>query len=110
MRIKSGASIQGLDIRMRPVLIAADAVWKHHGQELVVTAGLDGEHSAGSLHYYGRAVDFRTNYFDPNVVPQVVDDLREELKRVLAWSKQPHTDYDVVLEKTHIHVEYDPKE
>jgi len=98
MKIKEGASIQGLDIRMRPALIVADRIWKELGQELVVTSGLDGEHSAGSLHYYGRAVDFRTRYFNE----------REVADAKLFLSRALGPDFDVILHSTHIHVEYDP--
>lgn len=98
MKIKAGANIQNIDVRMRPVLIAAERIWKEHGQELVVTCGLDGTHSAGSLHYYGRALDFRTHYFDIYVSQEIVNELRAALG----------SDYDVVLESDHIHVEFDP--
>ena len=97
MKLKEGADLRGLDVRMRPVLIAAEKVWNDYGQELVVTAGLDGAHSAGSLHYYGLALDFRINYFDNETVLKVVRDLKEDLPKP----------FDVILEKTHIHVEYD---
>ncbi len=98
MQIKEGASLQGLDIKMRPVLIAADVIWKKYGQELVVTSGTDGTHSAGSLHYYGRALDFRTRYFDKEELDKVFNSMCEKL----------NDDYDVVVHDTHIHVEYDP--
>ena len=100
MKIKEGVILAGLDIKMRPVLIKADRIWFEHGQELVVTSGLEGTHSAGSLHYYGLALDFRTRYFDDK---QVVEDVYDILSRSLS------VNYDVVLHSTHIHVEYDPK-
>lgn len=98
MKIKEGASIQGLDIRMRPVLITANRIWEEHLQKLVITCGLDGEHSAGSLHYYGLAVDLRTNYFTPDEVVEIAEQLQDELGCT----------YDVIVHRTHIHVEYDP--
>ena len=98
MQIKEGASLQGLDIKMRPVLLAADRIWKGRGQELVVTAGTDGTHSAGSLHYYGLALDLRTRYFAPGEVGNVVIQLREALG----------ADFDVIKHASHIHVEFDP--
>ena len=96
MKIKEGASIQGLNIRMRPVLIAADKLWKKFNEELVVTCGLDGNHSAGSLHYYGLAVDLRINYFTENQMRSAANELRVILGN----------SFDVVLHSTHIHVEY----
>jgi hypothetical protein len=99
MQIKDGVVLAGLDIRMRPALMFADAIWKEYGQELVVTSALDGVHSAGSLHYYGLALDFRIYYFSPEEALAVSVELRECLG----------TDFDVVLHSTHIHVEYDPR-
>ena len=99
MKIKEGAELSGLDVSMRHALIAADKIWTKAGEELVVTSGLDGKHSVGSLHYYGFALDFRTRYFDTATAKTVLGALRASLSE----------DYDVILHKSHIHVEYDPK-
>jgi len=98
MKIKKTANIQGLDIRIRPALISADRIWKEYGQELVIVSGLDSTHSAGSLHYYGLAVDFRTRYFTKIKHRFIARDLKNSLPG----------NFDVILEKDHIHVEYDP--
>lgn len=90
--------LAGLDIRMRPALKAADRIWTKHGKELVITCGLNGCHSAGSLHYYGRALDLRINYFSEYEKHDVFNELVKDLG----------SDFDVVLHTTHIHVEYDP--
>lgn len=100
MKIKEGASLQGLQYEMREVLIAADKAWKDNGQELVITSGTDGAHSAGSLHYYGRALDFRTRYFSEEAKAEALHALQVSLDDSL---------YDIVKHSTHIHVEYDPK-
>lgn len=97
MKIKKGAVLAGLDIRMRPVLLTLDKVYRKYGQEVVITCGLDGEHGAGSYHYYGLAVDSRINYFTEEVLASVVKDLKEALK----------SPYQVVLESNHIHIELD---
>lgn len=98
MKIKDGVNIQGINIKVRPILIAADKIWKKYGQELVVTSGMDGTHSAGSLHYYGLALDLRTRYFNAVTKEKVVKKLQEVLG----------CDYDVISHHSHIHVEYDP--
>ena len=82
---------------MRKVLLVAEMVWSKHGQELVITSGTDGTHSAGSLHYYGYALDFRTRYFTPEEIKKVVEELRKTLS----------SDYHVIEHSTHIHVEYE---
>lgn len=104
MIIKPGANIQGIDIRMRPALVQAERIWKQFGQDdgVTVTSGLDGTHSAGSLHYYGLAVDFRTRYWSPETSRKVWSLLREQLKAI-------DSNFDVIYHKSHIHVEYDEK-
>jgi hypothetical protein len=102
MKIKEGVSLCGLHIVMRKVLQEAESIWKGLGQELVVTSGTEpSEHLAGSLHYYGLALDFRTRYFD-------------EGQRHLAFNKLSLAladySYTVVLEEDHIHVQYSKPE
>ena len=100
MRLKNGASINGICPDIIVALAPAAVIWERHGQELVITSGTDGKHSEGSLHYSGLALDFRTRYFGADQVVEVAADLRKALG----------VDYDVVIEPSHIHCEYDPKE
>ncbi len=102
MRIKAGVSLAGLKIEMRDVLKAADLVWTHLGRKegVTVTSGLNGLHSAGSYHYYGYALDFRTYYFGGVTKMDAWRRLKNRLKRISPC-------YDVAIEKDHIHVEYD---
>ena len=96
METKEGVNLYGLEPVMRPVLKAADQIWIDHGRSegVTVTSTVDSVHSAGSWHPYGYAVDFRTNYFTD-----------EERLMVYTLLKQVLPRYDVVLHKTHIHVE-----
>ena len=96
MRFKSGVSGAGLQLEMRPVLRAADKIWKQNGQELVITEAAGGDHSAGSLHYYGYAVDMRTRDF----MQEDVEEIRHDLALKLG------SDYDVIVHSSHMHVEY----
>lgn len=70
------------------------------GVEMVWTSGRDGKHSNKSKHYRGDAVDLRIWNLPDDVSP------KEMAQRIR--SKLNHH-YDVVLEKTHIHIEYDPR-
>lgn len=97
MKIKNGVRLNGLKIEMRKVLLEADRIWASENKELVITSGLDGTHSAGSLHYYGYALDLRTRYFSDRKINGIASRLRDALGK----------DYDVVIHKTHIHVEFD---
>ncbi len=99
MKLKPGVDIKGLHITMRDVLVAANAIWKAHDQELVITRGMETleDNWAGSYHPFGRAVDLRIHYFDDDLEREEV---AEELKTALSRY------YSVVLKPTHIHVEY----
>ena len=69
------------------------------GREAIITTARDGEHSRTSLHYRGRALDLRTRDLTESQKTLYRDSLAEALG----------DDWDVVLETTHIHVEFDPK-
>ena len=71
----------------------------------VITSVCDGRHRQGSKHYTGDAFDLRT--WSDNKGTQMTDHFKEYLAKNLR--AELGTDYDVVVESTHIHVEYDPK-
>ena len=98
MNIKEGASLEGVQWQMFHAALVAEQVYKKFGAECVITAGTDGKHMEGSLHYKGRALDLRTF----NVAGK-------ELQVKVALQQALGKDYDVVIEKDHIHCEYDPK-
>ena len=79
--------------------MVARSVYEDHGYELILTEGTGGSHMEGSLHYFGQAVDIRTRHVPDELRKVLSDDIRRRLT----------DDYDVVLEATHIHLEYDPK-
>lgn len=70
-----------------------------NGAGAIITSGIDGKHMQNSLHYSGRAFDFRTKLLHFEVVKLIVAELKERLGK----------DYDVILEGDHLHVEWDPK-
>jgi len=83
-------------LRARAVVAA---VWASRGLTVTVTSGLDGSHRANSLHYVGLAEDYRTRDVPAGQLPGMVTEIRALLGR----------QYDVVIEPTHLHVEFDPK-
>ena len=101
MRFKHGTKRLGhMHPAMRQVIREADTIWQRHGRELVVTCPPETEdyqHSKHSWHWYGCAVDLRSRYFADTEAEQVAGELREALG----------CNYDVVVESTHIHVEYE---
>jgi len=88
-----GVDISSLHPKMRKVLSVIEQVWAP--EEPVITSTWEGAHSTGSFHYFKQALDFRL----AKVMQDKIDLLRQKLGK----------DYDIILEYTHIHIEYDPK-
>lgn len=84
--------------RLQQILNVAEVCFHYCGYRPVATSILDGEHSTDSLHHKYRAIDFRTR----NIPELDVLGIRDLMSSVLG------PDFDVVIEITHIHVEYDP--
>ena len=97
--IKQGVKATGLQPEILLAICEAREVFRDLGVELVITSLLDGNHMSGSLHYKGLAVDLRTRHLTKSQRTKARDRLHVGLG----------PEFDVVLEKTHIHVEYDPK-
>lgn len=93
MRLGPHCLAVGLSPQILVALMVAESVYRDHGQEMIFTCGLDGGHKAKSLHYAANAIDLTP----PSQA--VADDIRLRLNKY----------YDVVLEATHIHVEFQPK-
>ena len=106
MLLKPGVRLKCLRREIRRALNVIEEVYINiAGHESIITSTDEGTHSPGSLHYAGQAVDIALpgahNMYVRSTasVNVVVKKLKEMLGK----------DYDVVLEKDHIHVEYDPK-
>ena len=99
MKFKPGISITGVRPEMVLGLMVADAAFESAGYPMIITSLLDGKHSATSLHYAGCAADLRTRHIPENIRPKVAERLKKFLGK----------DFDVVLEKSHIHVEWQPR-
>jgi hypothetical protein len=91
-------NLNGLSYEILTAIVEACVIWERHGYDvLTITSANDGEHMKHSRHYYGDAVDLRSrNLIDKH---QMTDELQEVLPQ----------DYDVIIEKDHIHIEWDPK-
>ena len=75
------------------------------GKRACVTSVMDGKHSTNSLHYKGFAFDIRT-WADEHGT-QMCDKTKLAFRNLLA--ERLGDDWDVVVERSHIHVEYDPR-
>lgn len=93
-----GVVLHGLDPRVEAAIPRmARAFLAATGAMMVITAGRDGVHSTGSLHYSGRALDIRIRGLTDEARRGARDALAAELGR--GW--------DVILEPDHIHAELD---
>lgn len=98
MKFKKGVTL-ALRPQMAAVLPVIEEVHERLGVgEAWITSGTDGEHSPQSLHYVGLAVDLRTR----GLAMSRIIALAEALKLALG------VDFDVVIEATHLHIEWDP--
>lgn len=98
LRFKEGVTVKFTE-EVNTILEAAEYTFQANGYSCVCTSGIDGKHMEGSLHYKAKAVDLRSRHVSAEMLPKIVDELRERLGK----------DYDVVVEGDHIHVENDPK-
>ncbi len=100
MRIKPGVSIVGIQPPIIIALIICDGIYAGMGYELVVTSGTEGKHRPRSLHYVGFAVDIRIRDFN---FPE------EEAAAFNYILLALGAEFDVILHKRHIHIEFQPK-
>lgn len=79
---------------------------------VVITSITDGTHSRKSLHYVGRAVDVR--FMGRHRMGGVLGGSESHsMERTRDWAvrlrQQLGVAYDVLVEKDHLHIEWDPK-
>lgn len=97
MRFKPGVRLEGAQPAIILAAVVVNDLFKEKGLELVITSVTDGTHGPNSLHYSGNAIDVRS----------------WELKDVEGFAKEIRSrltgEFDVVVEATHIHIEFDIK-
>lgn len=105
MKLKNEfVNLNGLTIEMMQIFGYIEDICKEiEGvrYEVTITSGTDGTHMKGSKHYSGNAIDIRSR--DMMNKTKVARELDRQIKLKYAFK------YDVIEEKDHIHIEYDPK-
>lgn len=102
IRIKEGVDLAGIAPEMVLGLQTAHSVYNKHGHDdMTVTSARDGKHKPGSKHYVGLATDLRT--ISAGISYSEAQAIVFDLKQALG------SQYDVVNEVDHIHLEFDPK-
>jgi len=94
-----GTTSQGL----KPEIISIESIVDRAfnstaGRDAIITYTTNGRHRQNSLHYSGYAIDLRTRDLTSSQKGQAAEILRGALG----------VNYDVIVEPTHIHLEYDP--
>jgi hypothetical protein len=92
IKVKSGVTP-----KMLVIAAAAANTAEKGGFEVVITSGTDGTHKRGSKHYSGDALDFRTSNLT----------LEQRKALIAGLMARLGDDYDIILERDHLHVEYD---
>jgi len=97
---KEGVQLAGLNTdAMLPAIRAAN---RAAGGVATITSALDGQHMNGSKHFTGEALDFR------RVDWPAFNDSEAAAAQADAIAAELGDQYDVLLEQTHVHVEFDP--
>lgn len=101
----SSVNVHGLEPQMQCVLKESYRIWGDAGINWVITSARDGIHGPASYHYFGLAVDLRTwDSEGQQLSMEKKEVLASLLRRALSQYSQF---FDVLVESSHIHVEYD---
>lgn len=101
MILKQSVKIKGIKPECVLGIMFAESIWRTSlgtKDEMVITSVTDGKHMNGSLHYKGYGFDIRTNFLTSAQTTIFFDALKNHMD----------LEFDIVLEKSHIHIEYDP--
>lgn len=96
--LKKGVFLYGLQPEMLWAADRANEIYERFGKDCVITSGRGDQHGSHSHHFKGLAIDLRTRHLTHQEQEQVKIQLQSTLG----------TEYQVVLETDHLHVEYDP--
>ena len=97
IKVKEGVDLRGLHLKMWELIYLIEPIFKQKNVDLVITSALEGNHSYGSLHYAGLAIDVRKR--DLPLADEVFNLILDIMPKA----------YDAVNESTHFHFEYQPK-
>lgn len=97
--IKPGVRIQGISPEMSLGHTIVASIYLDEGHVCTITSALEGVHSRASIHYTGNALDYRTRDVSAGDMAVLTERIRVSLGE----------DFDVILERNHLHVEFQPK-
>ena len=99
--IKQGVSLKDLQPQMAIAYAIVQDIYRQLGYGCTITSGNDGTHMAGSCHYTGDALDFRTHHLERPDFRVMMDEIKAALGQ----------EFDVVIENVgepneHLHIEF----
>lgn len=94
--LKEGVRLLGIRPELVMAVFIVERIYDEAGWTLIVTSVVDGQHMRNSLHYVGAAFDFNPPQRD-------VAHFRALIANALG------SDYDVVIESDHMHIEWQPE-
>lgn len=96
---ENGADISDLSVNITSTFDDISTALSAHSPNITptITSGTDGTHMEGSKHYSGDAIDLISHNLSANQTNAIIDDLESKLG----------SDYDIINEGSHIHIEYD---
>lgn len=98
--LKNDTVRPGNDIGLLIAILTAYDVYRNYDIDFIITSLNDSTHSQKSLHYADRAVDIRTKNIPESIgAYTIVKEIQDRLNK----------HYDVILENTHIHIEFQPQ-
>ena len=96
---KKGVDIRGIRAEtVIGIMICGETYSFIANSDCVVTSVCDGKHKKGSLHFVGLAADIRIWNVN-NKINLIFDELKRRLIPL---------GFDIILEKDHFHIEYQP--
>ena len=104
LRLRPSVRLKDLHPAMVIAAMVVENAYRQVGKDCVITSANDSTHGQGSLHFKGKALDFRIKNLPANQRQAVVANIRDAL---------PVTDFDILwedvgLDNEHLHVEYQP--
>lgn len=101
IQLKPGVSLIGMQPQMALVMLVVQDVFTASHYAVTITCGSEGKHGKSSKHFIGYALDIRTLRIGIELDEAKM--LAGEIGRCLG------SEFDVVTEEDHLHIEYDPK-
>jgi len=98
IRVKKGVVFKAFRFEMIELIDFLRRLSIKIKKDLWITSANDSDHRANSYHYVDLALDIRTRNLDKDDIVIVMKALKDSLSNLC---------YDTVLEKDHIHIEFD---